>query len=1026
MNEKNKLNEMMWSFKKHLTAMFLVIIISFVGLAVNAQNLTVTGTVRIVSGETIPGTTVVVKGTTHGTVTDFDGNYSISNVPSDAILQFSFVGMKTQEVLVDGKNTINVTMEEETIGLEEVVAIGYGQVKKADLTGSVANIGGEELARKNFTRVSQSLQGTMPGIMVTRSSGAADASADIKVRGITTIGDSNPLVIVDGVPGTLDWVNPSDIESVTVLKDAASASIYGARAAAGVIIIETKLAKKGEVSLNFDYNYTFETPTRLPQYLDAVGYMKVFNEVMWNDNNNIPGNEYNTYPKDLIENYPNLHQENPDLYPDTDWLGLMLKDNAKRSKYSLSFNYGGDISKSFISLVYEETEGLYKNKSYDRFTLRANNKLDINKYLSLNLNFNTIYSNDESPFFNISPSWKSAPVYAPYWSDGRIAPGKTSRNEWARLNFEGSRQTEAIVPAGKAQLDFTPFNGLKFSAIFAPEFYISRGKDFRKKLTYTEFDNPNTEHIIENATYNGLSESRTNNYSTTTQFLLNYNKNFNNHGLDLLAGFEEFYHSSQRLYAGSTQMALAEFPYLDLANENYLSNSGNAVENAYKSVFGRIMYNYDNRYLIQANARYDGSSRFHRDYRWGLFPSLSLGWNVSEESFMEDIDFLSMLKIRPSYGTLGNERIGNYPYQSTIFFDTSLLYQGNDAYAMQNAGVRDYAIRDISWETTEVFNIGLDAGFFDNRLRFNADYYKKITRDMLLPLEIPDYIGLGNPDQNTGEMHTNGWEFIVFYNNKIGELKYSISANISDSKTIMGDLGGTEFLGSQIKVEGSEFNEWYGYVSEGLFQTQEEIDNSAVTSTNVKPGDIKYKDISGPEGEADGKITPEYDRIKLGGSLPRYLYGGNIDLQYKNFDFSLVFQGVGKQNSQITTNMVRPLENWWMDVPKEIEGQYWSVYKTDEQNKNAKYPRVSLSGESNNYTMSDFWLFDGSYFRIKNVMIGYNIPVNSIINSPIKNARVYMNVSDLFSIDNYPKGWDPEGTSYWITRAFNFGVSVKF
>jgi len=441
------------------------------------------------------------------------------------------------------------------------------------------------------------------------------------------------------------------------------------------------------------------------------------------------------------------------------------------------------------------------------------------------------------------------------------------------------------------------------------------------------------------------------------------------------------------------------------------------------------MYNFQNKYFLQGNIRFDGSSRFYKDYRWGSFPSFSAGWVMSEESFMKSIPTISFLKLRGSWGTLGNERIGNYPYQAALNFETnSLFYQGNTTVSAQSAAQWQYAIRDISWEKTESFDIGLDANFFDNKLRFTGDYYKKTTKDMLLQLQIPMYLGFDNPNQNTGKMNTNGWEFEIGWNDKIGDLDYSISANLSDFKSVMGDLGGTEFLGDQIKRKGSEFNEWYGYVSDGLYQTQADVDASPKLNANVKAGDVRYKDISGPTGVPDGKISPEYDRVLLGGSLPRYMYGANISLGYKNFDFSVVFQGIGDQNVRLNNTMVQPLLENYGNFPAILDGKYWSKYNTDAQNLGARYPRFTNTSAGNNYAMSDFWLFNGAYLRVKNVTLGYNVPKFITEKVKLQGIRLYASVSDLFSINNYPKGWDPEmsSTAYPITTSFIFGASVKF
>jgi TonB-linked SusC/RagA family outer membrane protein len=509
----------------------------------------------------------------------------------------------------------------------------------------------------------------------------------------------------------------------------------------------------------------------------------------------------------------------------------------------------------------------------------------------------------------------------------------------------------------------------------------------------------------------------------TSQVLANYSNSFGNHSLNALGGYENYYAFYENLGASREQFALSSFPYLNLGPLTYRGNSGNAWENAYRSWFGRIMYNYKNKYFIQGNLRYDASSRFHKDYRWGSFPSFSAGWVVTEGS-----DILSYLKLRASWGTLGNERIGNYPYQATIGFSDALFLQGSNVISTQTAAQWQYVIQNISWEKTESYDIGFDAGFFNNHLRLTGDYYQKTTKDMLLALEIPDYIGFDNPDQNTGKMETKGWELEAVYTNRSREFNYSVAFNISDFKSVMGDLGGTEFLGDQIKIEGSEFNEWYGYLSDGLFQTAEEVANSAKTNASVKPGDVKYMDISGPEGIPDGRITPEYDRVLLGGSLPRYMYGGNIRMDYKGFDFSVVIQGIGKQQNRLQGLMVQPLPENWGHIPKILDGEYWSVYKTEQENINAKYPRMSMVSQSNNYAMSDYWLINGAYLRLKNVSLGYTLPGNLSKKISMERIRLYTTLSDIYTFNHYPKGWDPEvsASGYPITSSFIFGVSVKF
>lgn len=1014
---------------------FIVLItpeLMYEGTLAVMQQQAVSGKVTDSGGLPLPGVTVVVKGTTQGTVTNADGEYRLSDIPSDATLVFSFVGMRTQEIEVENQSTINVTMAVDAIGIEEVVAIGYGTVKKSDLTGSVANVEGELISNRNSIQASEALQGAMPGVTVTRGSGSAPgSSATIRIRGITTLSNNDPLVLVDGVPvSSIDVVNANDIESISVLKDAASASIYGSRAAAGVILITTKRADTGQAVFEYSAQYGIEKPTELPEYVGAVRYMEMLNELQWNDNNN-EGSEYQIFSQDHIANYLSNNQTNPDVYPITNWPDLILKDNSMRETHELSFSMGTDKLKTNGSFKYEKSDALWNNKEFRRYTARINNDLDINKYLSAQIDVSLRRTINERPNINPMRNTKSsAPIYAAKWSDGRVASGKQGDNPWGRIEFGGFNNNWVNQMTGKIGIDFKPLDGLKVSAILSPVFTSGKTKTFEKAIpTYSAEDPTVFDTYLENSNSTNLFENRSESYNITGQLLTNYIKRLGAHNFNLLAGYEEFYYFSESLGGSRINYELGDFPYLDLGPLEGRENYGGALENAYRSYFGRIMYDYQSKYFFQANIRYDGSSRFASEYRWGAFPSFSLGWVISEESFLEGNSWLSFLKLRGSWGRLGNERIGNYPYQSTIAFNDAAFYRGSNVTSLSTAAQIAYAVRDISWETTETYDIGIDAFFLDNKLTFTADYYQKTTKDMLLPLEIPDFIGYDNPDQNTGSMETKGWELLVGWRDRVGEIGYSVSANISDYKSIMGDLGGTEFLGNKIKTEGSEFDEWYGYLSDGLYQSQDEIENSATLTSSVKPGDIKYIDISGPDGEPDGIISPEYDRTLLGGSLPRFVYGGNIQLDYNNFDFSVVFQGVGKQLAHLSPDMIRPLANSSQNAPALLEGNYWSVYNTDEQNQNVKYPRLSeISANGNNYVLSDYWLFNGAYFRLKNISLGYNLPENVISKVNLQGIRIYGTISDLFSLDNYPKGWDPETAAlvYPVTSSYILGVSVKF
>lgn len=989
----------------------------------------ISGVVKDKQGETIIGANVVVKGSTNGTITDVDGVFVLQDVPDNAILQISYIGYETFEISAN-KSPITVVLHEDSELMDEVVVVGYGTMKKRDLTGAVGAVKGSDLAARKTTQLSTALQGAVSGVMVTRDNGAPGATASIKVRGVTTISDSSPLIIVDGIPGDINQVNPNDVESMSVLKDAASASIYGSRAAAGVIVITTKRAKENDISLNYNFEYGIEMPTQLPKSVSAQRFLEMANETRYNDNK--AGGKFQAYTEDAVNNWINNNQTDPDKYPVTDWNDLLFKKSAPRQTHSLNLTGGGKIVRTKASFRYDKTDGLYVNRDFQRYIVGINNDFKINKYIEAHLDVNIKRSEYNEPIINPF-DWQNRnipPIYAARWTNGMWGDVKDGSNTLAVITDGGTKKSYYNRLSGKLGIDIMPLEGLKISAVMAPTYNMNKLKTFRKQLPYTYADDPNTvKGYMVYSTY--LKEERNDEKNMTSQFFVNYNKTIKRHDIALMAGYEDYYSFWENLSASRDQYEITNYPYLDLGPQDYRDNGGNAYEYAYRSFFGRLVYSYDNRYMVQANFRRDGSSRFASDSRWANFPSFSAGWTVSEEKFMKDLNakWFNYLKLRASWGQLGNERIGSYyPYQASLNFGSALFHNGNDIISATTAAQQYYAVRNISWETTESWNIGLDANFFGGRLTFTGDIYKKKTKDMLLSLEIPKFIGYDNPSVNSGSMNTKGFDLELGWRDHIGDFNYSVAANFSDFVSKMGDLGGTEFIGDQVKMQGSQFNEWYGYVSDGLFLTQEDVDNSPKLNKNIKVGDVKYKDISGPDGVPDGIISSNYDRVWLGGSLPRYQFGLNFNGSYKNIDLSVAFQGVGSQNVRTSTYMVQGLLANWATFPDVIDGKYWSENNSDAVNALAKYPRLTVANAGSNYAMSDYWMFNGRYLRLKNITLGYTVPSDLTKKLMISNLRFYVSGNDLFCLNNYLKGWDPEvsATGYPITTSLIFGISVNF
>lgn len=772
---------------------------------------TVKGRITDKHGEPMAGATIADKDGKTGVISDMDGNYMIT-VSAGSVLSYQFIGYETTEVKVDDyKNVIDVILIEAAQGLDEVVVIGYGTAQKKDLTGSVSSVMGSRITDRKVAQLSTALQGAMSGVTVTRTNNAPGAQSAIRIRGITTIGESSPLVIVDGVPAdNINDINPNDVESITALKDAASAAIYGSRAASGVIIVTTKRAKTNQLSLEYSYEFGIDKPTARPDFVDVQRFMEMTNELRWNDAGN-GSDEYPTYAATTIDNYMEYNRENPDKYPNTNWRNVLLKNKATKQTHSFSIAGGTEHIRTKATFGYDYADGLYNNRDYERFTVRMNNDIKINKYISAAFDISVKRSSYTKPTYDPMDASNLFPqVYAATWSDGRIADGKSGDNPYAKLHYGGNKKEYYNQVSGKIALYLTPVKGLKLSAVLSPIYNDSRTKEFRKRIEYFSAENPN--ELIGAITDYGstqLSESRGNKQSITKQLFANYDCTLGNHTLTLLLGYEDNTYKTEDLKASRDHFELTQYPYLDRGSSDYQFNNGNAKHTAYRSTFGRIMYNYNNRYLLQANLRSDSSSRFDKKHRIGYFPSISGGWVISEEPFFKDLHIkpLSFLKFRASYGLLGNDRVGEYPYLPLLAYSDQLFYEGNNVTSYLTAAQWQYAIRNISWETTKTFGLGLDVALLDGRLRLTADYYYKITKDMILDVDIPDYVGYDNPQQNTGKMKTTGFEIEMSWNDHINDFHYGISANLSDYRSKMGYLGGNQFLGDRIKRMGSYFNE---------------------------------------------------------------------------------------------------------------------------------------------------------------------------------------------------------------------------
>ncbi|WP_316817109.1 TonB-dependent receptor [Pedobacter nyackensis] len=1006
----------------------LLLLAMFLGLqyAAFAQNKKVSGKViDAVTKQALSGVSITVPDTKLGTSTNAEGMFSFDVPTGTSNIVLTYIGYLEQLVQVTGQ-PLQVGLVADNKELSEVVVTGYGTQKRKDVTGSIGTVSGRDVAGRQTVQISEALQGAVAGVTVTRSSGAPGAGASIRIRGITTTGNNDPLYLVDGVPvSNLDNVNPLDVDNISVLKDASSAAIYGSRGAAGVVLITTKRAKSGQSDLEYNYEYGVQKPTALPEFVGVIDYLKYFNERAINDGGTAQ------YTNAYINGYLDSVKTNPNYWFNTDWQDLTMQRNlAPRQRHDLVLTVGTGKLKTKASIGYQNAMSFYDNYDYQRYQVRINNDLQISEKLSANLDIaykRTGTNNVINAAGYSNPIYEGRvlpPIYGAYFTDGRFADGKTGRNPMAQIENGGFNKFLGNQIVGRLAVNFKPINDLTITALVAPSFDFDKTKVYAQQVKFYDFLQPTRQISINRATTD-LSEGRTEDRILNGQLLANYTKTIaKHHSITALAGYEENYRFYESLSASRQGFPLTGYPYLTSGSQLLRDNDGTAFETALRSFFGQVTYGFKDKYLFQGNLRYDKSSRFGTAYRDAVFPSFSVGWVLTQEDFMKGIKWLSFFKLRGSLGEVGNERIGNYPYQANLSPSTALLYQGASVVPVNGYAQVVFNIPDITWETTRTAGIGVDMAFFNNKLSVTADYFNKKTRDILLTRDIPNYAGYADPTDNLGIVGAKGFELELSWRDRIGELNYSIAANISDAKTKVLEISNIGALGSTVNIVGEEFNSWYGYKSLGIFQTAEEVTNSA-KFTNSKPGDVKYQDMNG-----NNVISSVEDRVILGGSLPRYSYGGNIRLDYKGIDFGLVFQGVAKKLSLMPFEQAQPFAEDFGNMPAALPGRFWSTNNTPEQNLDAKFPRLSRASNGNNYTVSDFWLLSGAYFRLKNITVGYTLQPSFLKKVGVKSLRFYAAVNDLFTVDNFPNyiDADPEAANfgYPIVQTFMGGAVIKF
>ena len=974
------------------------------------QTKRLTGTIVDANGEPVIGANIVEKGTTNGTITDMEGRFYL-NVEPDAVLVITYIGYIPSEISVNGKNTVVVTLKEDSEMLEEVVVVGYGTQKKVNLTGSVSTIQGDQLAKRIVSQTSQALQGLAPGLYVRQDAGNPGATVSFNIRGIGTLGDSSPLILVDGVEGSINNVNVNDIESISVLKDAASAAIYGSRAANGVILVTTKRAEANKMTFNARASLGIQSMTFTPKYLGGADFMSLYNEAYANEG------KTPLYSQEYID----LYKANApsDQYPDTDWRKEVFSEPGIQQSYGITGTGGNDTARLLVSLNYINQQGNMMNTGFERYGVRINTDMTPIQKLNISVDLNVNITRRWEPGVGFGDVLYQAnrtnPIYAAYYENGkRLAEGNQGINPVALASPDAGKNEymySDISAVGKVVYDV--IDGLKATLLFSPGFVYNNEKAYTRKCELQSLDYAVTYF---NPSLTKLNRTFSQDMNLSTKFYLNYKKAFKAHTLTALAGYEQTYFRDQWLKGYRDNFVLSEYSELNAGDVSNQQATGSGYEWALQSLFGRINYDYKDRYLLEANIRYDGSSRFAKEHRWGVFPSFSAGWRISEEEFTKNISWLSNLKLFASWGKLGNQNIGNYPYISSITLGQAVVDHQLVSAAFQNT----YSNSEITWEKTTVTNIGLDFSLFQNSLFGSFEYFNKQTTDILLNLPIPKTMGLAPSSQNAGEVRNRGWDVTVGYRGTVGRVNYSATAMLSDVRNKVLSLnGGGPFYGSgTVIMEGEPINSLYGYICDGIFQSDEEVKNHAVQSGIVAPGDLKYRDLNN-----DNKIDAK-DRAIIGNTIPRYTYSLNLAANYRDFDLSILVQGIGKKDALLTGDAVLPFNNG--GKVQEFHLDRWTP-----DNSNASFPRLTNS-YSNNRETSSFFVKSAAFLRLKNVQIGYNLPKNICNKTFLKQCRFYISGDNLLQFNNFWDGWDPEmlyvtsGNSYPQTRVVSIGFDVKF
>jgi len=1026
-----------------------------------AQQVNVTGRVAARSdGSPIPGVSVVQQGTSMGTITDSEGRYSLS-AEMGATLVFSFIGMDTREVVVNSSE-INIEMEESWTDLDEVIVVGYGVQKRSVVTAAISSVSAEDLNNAKPSRIEDVLKGKVSGVQITQSSGQPGADSKVRIRGIGTVNNSEPLYIVDGmaVDGGIAYLNPTDIQSVEILKDAASAAVYGARAANGVVLVTTKSGGKGKATVSYDFSYGWQNPWKKREVLNAREYMIVMNEALANDGQT---------PRYTAEQVAAAGKG-------TDWQDETFNYNAPVENHQFSIQGGNDEGSYFLSFGYYNQEGIvggnFGKSNYERYSIRANNNYtvfeadDRNFLNKVRVGINAGYSRDKSSSIETNTEYGSVlgsalgfnPLVAVYAEDPEAVLA-----DYPHAVSDANGKVFSLPPAGFQEIAnpvamlHAPQNGYgnsdKFVSTFWGELDVLPNLKFKSSygvdLAFWGNDGYTFEHFLasqgKNHTQSHVYSNMHRGFRWQLENTLSYSVSLNEaHNFTALLGqsameytLRELWGDDYDLLENDPSKANINYAIADRALERVAGGTGGYSSVTLASYFGRLDYNFREKYMFQATVRRDGSSRFGANNKWGVFPSFSAGWNISNESFMEGRpEFIDHLRIRGSWGINGNERIGEFRYTSLMDGGQNYYFGAGDDMAMQyGASPSKLANPDIKWEETEQINLGFEARLWRSALTFGFDYFKKTTSGMLMDQPIPRYVGKGAPMANAGEMENSGLEFELGFKNNIGEFSYYINGNASllsnkliklgnESGEAIYENAGASGVGPYIKGQNGEvYPFFYGYKTDGILQNQAEANAyNAAYGRNAQPGDVRFVDVDGND------VIDDNDRVKIGKGMPDWTFGLNLGGDWKNFDLNAFFQGsLGNDVFDFSTRG---------DIPA-MNRPAWILDRWTGEGTSNKLPRLTNANPNGNWASSDLYIKDGSYLRLKNLQLGYTLPATISQRVSISKLRLYVAGENLLTFTGYD-GFDPELASgdyftigvdkgiYPQARTISFGANITF